>query len=356
MINKLTIKNFKIHSNTELNLKNLNILSGINGVGKSSVLQSLLLLRQSYENNVLQSGLQLNKPHCDIGFISDATYQYGETDVIEFSIESNDNGKQIWQFKPLDNNSSKNFIPVYGEVPNNLSVLSVFNENFQYISAARYSPRETYPLDSNAVEVKRQISIEKGQCELVVHFLYYYGVTKKEKIKFLNLKHENSEFDDLLSQTTAWEREISPDVNVVPKKSGKSFNLKYTFNRKNDISTTNEFSSENVGFGLSYALPIIVALLSSDKNSLILIENPEAHLHPKAQSELAWLIALAAHNGVQIILETHSDHIINGILVACKKYEKEGKGIKSDLVKIYHFLFDQKNQLAGHQFYHHIIY
>lgn len=346
MISKLTIKNFKIHSNTELELKNLNILTGINGVGKSSVFQSLLLLRQSHEGNVLQTGLQLNKPYCDIGFISDATYQYGETDEIEFSIESDENGNQTWKFKPLDNNSNKNFIPISGVSPNNLSALNVFNENFQYLSAARFSPRETYPLDSNAVEVKRQLSIEKGQGELVVHFLYYYGKEKKEKIKFDSLKHESEPQDDLLSQTTAWEREISPGVNVVPKPSGKSFTLKYTFNKKNDISPTNEFSAENVGFGLSYALPIIVAALSSDINSLILIENPEAHLHPRGQAELAKLIALAAQSGVQIILETHSEHIINGVLVACKRFEQDGKGINKDLVRIYHFKRDEEKHCA----------
>ena len=346
MINKLTIKNFKIHSNTELKLKNLNILTGINGVGKSSVIQSLLLLRQSHENNVLKTGLQLNKPLCDIGFISDATYQYGESDVIEFSLESKENGNQTWKFKPNDYNTKKNFIPIFGTAPDNLNSLNIFNENFQYLSAARFSPRETYPLDSNSVEEKRQISIEKGQGELVVHFLFYYGTEKKQRIKFPNLKHEGTEFDDLLSQTTAWEREISPGVNVVPKPSGKSFTLKYTFNKNNDISTTDEFSAENVGFGLSYALPIIVAALSSNKNSLILIENPEAHLHPKGQSELAKLLALTAQNGVQIILETHSEHIINGILVSCKKFEQEGKGIDKNLVKIYQFKRDEERHCA----------
>lgn len=346
MISKLTIKNFKIHAKTELELKNLNILTGINGVGKSSVFQSLLLLRQSYEGNVLHAGLQLNKPHCDIGFISDATYQYGESDEIEFSIESDENGNQTWVFKPQDNNSNKNFIPIVGASPNNLSILNVFNDNFQYLSAARFSPRETYPLDSNAVEVKRQLSIEKGQGELVVHFLYHFGIEKKQKIKFPNLIHESSRFDDLLNQVTAWEREISPGVNVVPKPSGKSFSLKYTFNKKNDISPTNEFSAENVGFGLSYALPIIVAALSSDQNSLILIENPEAHLHQRGQAELAKLIALAAQNGVQIILETHSEHIINGVLVACKKFEQSGKGINKDLVRIYHFSRDEEKHCA----------
>ncbi len=346
MINKLTIKNFKAHRNTELDLKNLNILSGINGVGKSSVFQSLLLLRQSFENNVLNTGLQLNKPHCDIGFISDALYQYGEDDIIQFVLNSDENGEQVWKFKPQGNNPNKNFIPIFEDSPANPPGLSVFNENFQYLSAARLSPRETYPLDSNAVETKKQLSIEKGQGELVVHFLYHFGIEKKQKIKFPNLLNPNSEFDDLLNQSTAWEREISPGVNVVPKPSGKSFTLKYTFNKSNDIAPTNEFSAENVGFGLSYALPIIVAVLSAEKGSLILIENPEAHLHPKAQAKLAELLALAAQNGIQIILETHSDHIINGVLVACKRFEKEGKGIDRNLVKVYHFSRDEAKHSA----------
>ena len=196
------------------------------------------------------------------------------------------------------------------------------------------------------MEIKRQLSLEKGQGELVVHFLYHYGIEKKENVKFALLKHESEPQDDLLSQTTAWEREISPNVNVVPKLSGKAFTLKYTFDKKNDFATTDEFSAENVGFGLSYALPIVLALLSSGNNSLVLIENPEAHLHPRGQSELAKLIAFAAQSGVQIILETHSEHIINGILVACKKFELGEKGINKGLVRIYHFRRDEERHCA----------
>ncbi len=347
MLTKITINNFKAHHHTTIKLKNLNILTGLNGVGKSSVFQSLLLLRQSFENNnVLKTGLQLNKPLCDIGFINDALYQYSEEDSIEFELESEEYGAQNWKFSAQGNNPNKNFIPILGDSPSEITNLSLFNNNFQYLSAARLSPRETYPLDSNAVETKKQISIEKGQGELVVHFLYYYGIEKKLKVKFANLISKNSDFDDLLSQTTAWEREISPGVNVVPKPSGKSFTLKYTFDKINDIATTNEFSAENVGFGLSYALPIIVAILSAEKDSIILIENPEAHLHPKGQAKLAELLALAANNGIQIIIETHSDHIINGILVACKKFERENIGIDKNLVTINHFTRDENTQSA----------
>jgi predicted ATPase len=346
MIKSLKIKHFKAHSDTMLDLSNLNILSGVNGVGKSSVIQALLLLRQSFESNVLQNGLQLNKPHCDIGNISDAIYQYSDDDIIEFAISLDGDVSKNWKFKAEGNNHSKNFIPRFENAPTEIENLSLFNEQFQYLSAARISPRESYPQDTYAVEVKRQLSLEKGQGELIGHFLHYYGKEKKEQIKFPSMRHPLEEHDDLLSQTTAWEREISPNVNIVPTATGKSYGLKYTFNKPGDITATNEFSAENVGFGMSYALPVIVALLSSAMNSLVLIENPEAHLHPKGQAELAKLIALAASNGIQIIVETHSEHIINGILVACKKYEEKGEGINRDLVKIFHFRRDDIKHCA----------
>ncbi len=341
MIKNLTIKNFKAHSDTPLELKNLNILSGINGVGKSSVFQSLLLLRQSHENNVLQKGLQLNKPHCYIGKFEDAIYQYAENDTIEFSITTEKDENLTWKFKPEKNNLTGDFIPIVDSSPSNLDAISLFNDNFQYLSATRMIKSES---NTFAVESKRQLSLERGQTELAAQFLFYWGKEKKEKVRFENLLHPSSTDDGILAQTSAWEQEISPNVNVVPVKDGNSYAVKYSFNKKGD--TTNEFSSENVGFGLGYALPIIIAMLSSEKDSLILIENPEAHLHARGQSELAKLIALAAQSGVQIILETHSEHIINGVLVACKRFEKEKKGIDKDLVRIYHFKRDEEKHCA----------
>jgi predicted ATPase len=69
---------------------------------------------------------------------------------------------------------------------------------------------------------------------------------------------------------------------------------------------------------------------------LLLLENPETHLHPKGQSKLARLMALTAQAGVQIICETHSDHIINGTLVACKEMERGQQGIDRNNVHIFY--------------------
>jgi predicted ATPase len=74
------------------------------------------------------------------------------------------------------------------------------------------------------------------------------------------------------------------------------------------------------GFGIAYVLPIVAAglLCSSNSNSILLVENPEAHLHPMAQSNIGKFLAILSECGVQVILETHSEHIVDGARVQLK--------------------------------------
>ena len=333
MITQLNIKNFKSHRETSLSLSHLNILTGLNGVGKSSAFQALLLLRQSYLKNRLHEGIDLNKPLCHIGLGRDARYQYANDNFIEFGLEIDQQQNIDWQFHSDKLDST--FLKLANKpTGSHLNHQSLFNHKFQYLSAARLAPQESYPKDSYSVEKEGQISNELGKGELIAHFLYYYGL---EKIKFENLKHPQSQLDDLLSQTNAWFKEISPHDNVIVKDNQINFEIKYQFSSENHQQPIGEFKAENVGFGISYVLPIIVAILAAEKDSLLLIENPESHLHPQGQSKLAELMALAAQNGIQILIETHSEHIINGILVAVKKYQREQHGIAHNNVRIYYF-------------------
>jgi len=72
----------------------------------------------------------------------------------------------------------------------------------------------------------------------------------------------------------------------------------------------------NAGFGLAYALPIVVACLTARLGSLVLLENPEAHMHPQGQTRMAGLAAAAA---AQLVVETYSDHVLNGVRLAVKR-------------------------------------
>ncbi len=333
MITSLYIENYKIHKRTTLNLKNLSVLTGQNSSGKSSIIQMLLLLRQSYLKGELKNGLQLQGDLCNVGLITDALCKYADEDTVKMGIVENDR-LYNWEFSQRSNSSFQDMIPANdNNVVIDDVVPSIFSNDFQYISASRWSPRESYPLNTSAVEIKKQLSSELGLCDLVPHYLYHYGKEKNWTIKE-ELKHNETKSLDLIEQVSAWENIISKGVNVIPQREGKAFVLKYSFNRPNDFVSSDEFNATNVGYGLSYALPIIVALLTASANSLIIIENPEIHLHPHGQSELAKLIARTAQMGAQIIVETHSDHIINGILVATKQFENDDKGVDRNNVQL----------------------
>jgi predicted ATPase len=165
-----------------------------------------------------------------------------------------------------------------------------------------------------------------------VHFLQKYR--NQDVIK--DLYSSSTHSADLFSQLIDWESEISSRVNIIVKDNGiLGYELKYQYNTAE--GKTDEFNDSNVGFGLSYVMPVIIAILSAPKDAILFIENPEAHLHSNGQAKLTELICLAAQAGIQIVIETHSDHIINGILVQCKKFELTQKGIDKNNVKLLYF-------------------
>ena len=334
MITALRIKHFKAHKDSVLSLSNLTLLCGQNGVGKSSVLQSLLLLRQTHQKKILSNGLDLNNPLCYIGKAKDALYQYAEDEHITFVLQ-NESGEFSWIFDSKISGST--FLDLSSDIDNmaGFEDIALFSNDFQYVSAARLVSKMGSS-DDYAVKYLKQISLEKGQCELTLHFLHE---NQSNDIN-LALKHTDTEHLDLLTQTAKWESEISKGVNIHLYEIGNSYEVKFSFDMQNG-DRTDEFSSDNVGFGLSYVLPVIVAILSAPKGSLLLIENPEAHLHPYGQAKLAELMCLAAEAGIQIIVETHSDHIINGCLVACKKEQ-----IKVENIKIIYFDRDEIQHAA----------
>ena len=347
MITKLKISNFKSHHNTELNMGALTILTGINNSGKSSVLQTLLLLRQSHKKSRLDIGLDLNKPLCDIGKGNDALPRDTKNAIISFTMEMETGKRCEWNFDATGK-WEDTFIPLEKKIsmPVSIGQSSLFTDKFQYLSASRWANCNLYPMDSYAVETEKQLSFEYGQGELVAHFLHHYGNHRDFDIRLDNVLHPNCSSKKLLEQTIAWEGEISPRVTMTVEKRADNIIIEYGYAGTENGSSIKGLKTKNVGFGLSCSLPVIVALLSASPNSLLIIENPEAHLHPKGQSKLAELIALAAQAGVQIIIETHSDHILNGILVACKKFENNEKGIDRNLVKIYHFTRDEEKHCA----------
>ena len=316
MITSLHLLNFKPFANQLLEFRKLTLFSGLNSTGKSSVMQSLLLLRQSYQQGLLpEKGLALNGDFVNIGTAQDALFEGAKEDLIGFGIVLEKNSKAVWRFK-YDREVDVLSIdsePVTSEVYKS----NLFSNNFHYLQAERIGPRPFNEMSDYQVRQLGQLGI-KG--EYAAHFLAING---QKAIPNSSLSHPDVKLKtqrdlssaksmDLIDQVEAWMGEISPGtrLKIDAKSDVDLMSFQYSY------GDSNPYRATNVGFGISYTLPIIVAALASTPGTIILIENPEAHLHPKGQVKMGQLLALAASGGVQVVIETHSDHVLNGIRLA----------------------------------------
>lgn len=326
MIKSIELKNFKSIKKKRFALRNLNILLGLNGQGKSSFIQSLLLLRQSGDS--LRKGqLLLNGNEFKLGSTKDALYQYAK-ELLSVSLQFKDTDPYLMEFEyqmEADVFNQKMFLAdIFDNYISNNAGQSLFANNFQYLNANRIEPKTIHSKSYTRVVTMSNIG---SLGEYTVHYLETRG---SEEIKFDNCVHpktksstnaSNEEIKDkrLLNQVNLWLSEISPDVNVKTTTVSSDFvKLEYEFEQPT-YGRTMPFKPENVGFGISYALHVVTALLSARPGELLIIENPESHIHPRGQAELGRLISLVAQNDIQIIIETHSDHILNGIRVGVKE-------------------------------------
>lgn len=336
MINFIKIENFKSLRNVSLNLKSLNLFVGLNSMGKSSVIQSLLMLRQSYIRDNSIRSLYINNELVSLGNSKDVFYQDADPDgSIKYTLENDIASFNVkYQYKD-------DVDVLRGEIvfAKNERELSLFTNSFHYLAADHISPSKTYNAANAANNIYNQLG---NNGENAPYYLAKLGGTQLLNIK---LHHKKAKSDLIAHELDAWMSEISPGAKILSEeiselgivKMSVEFEKKYeTILKNGEKKITNEFTNPyspvNVGFGIPYVLPLILTLLISKSGDLVLIENPESHLHPRGQAELGKLIALASQSGVQIICETHSDHIINGIRVSVKE-----KNIDADKVRLFYF-------------------
>lgn len=339
MIHSLRLKNFKAFENQTIQFKPLTLLSGLNGMGKSSVLQSLILLRQSYQQGLLQRKyLALNGNLVNIGTAKDALFEEAKEEEIVFELIVEHPDIQTWKWQFTYNKQSDVLSGDTAPITNKIHEFSLFSDYFHYLQAERIGPRNVFEVSDDLVRQHFQIGTRGEYTE---HFLYVFGEQKIHK-ELNKLIHPQEKSILLKSQVEAWMREISPGTNIHldPIPGVDLIRLEYSFNTGNYVSS--RYRNTNVGFGITYTLPIVVAVLASSPGTLILVENPEAHLHPRGQAKMGELLALAASCGIQVVIETHSDHVLNGIRLAV-----HGGKIKPEDVQLNYF---QRREKQGQAF------
>ena len=314
MITSLRLQNFKCFEDQTIRLAPITLLSGINGTGKSSVLQSLLLLRQSYIFGTLQeSGALLNGPLVSLGTADDAFYESMNQDSsLEIDLLTDQGCSAKWSFPQQISREILLFNTCHQDTDSTIYTKSLFSDNFNYLQAERVGPRTSFKMsDHDAIKYNRI----GNSGEYCAHFLAQH---ERQEVTLPGLLHPDVTISELRGQTEAWLAEVSFGARIHLSEHHEMDLVGLAFSFVNNRMVSRNFRPTNVGFGITYALPIFVSVLASPRGSIILVENPEAHLHPKGQAAMGRFLALAAANGIQVIIETHSDHILNGIRVAVK--------------------------------------
>lgn len=315
MIRRIELDNFKCFGHFEQELSKVSILAGLNGSGKSSLIQAILCsnkIDECYSRNAIAK-LILNDQHqLDLGQLKDVVYRFAETDFVGCKLVLSDDCGIAWNFRYRTEDAELNEIPV--DVRTHVARGLCQLPRVRYLSANRQAPRTLSPYnEARAREI--DLGVHGEHVSSCLDYNQDLEVLPEMRIK--DRFTSESQYGTLMEQASAWLRKFSPNVFAIPKKSddGRNVELKFGFGDRKPESL---YRAENVGIGLSTALPLIVLLLSSQAGDVVLLENPECDLHPRGQSQIAELIARAAKAGVQVIVETHSDHIINGLRVAVK--------------------------------------
>ena len=319
MLQEVGLTNFKCFGSLELTCSPLTLLCGLNGMGKSSVIQALLVLRQSFVSGELRQGrLVLGGEFADLGTGRDVLFEDAEIEVVELELRHEEIPTPLrFSFEYLvaaDRLQSRNaasneetlskMLNQWGETP-------PLGGDVFYVNAERIGPRKFYDLS----ETFARLGSLGARGEYALNYLH---ARQDETLPSTDPRCSSQGEQRLLQLIDHWLQAVTPGAHLQLEtiQDADAIIAGFSFDRPGDVPTR-RYRATNVGFGLSYTLPVLTALLSPP-GSLCLIENPEAHLHPRGQTKLADLAVRASLAGVQVIAETHSDHFIDGVRIAVR--------------------------------------
>jgi predicted ATPase len=395
-ITKISVSGYKFIANPcSIEIQNLTILSGANSSGKSSIMQPLLLLKQTLEATYDPGALLLNGANVKFTSTEQVFSKLSSKKYKDFSIETEinqsssirlnfykttknidikqmvyqENGEPEAVFRTdmtpeeIEKNLPKQVKKIYQDLSskiNNdhefskmiyfnverircfLEVKLLINQDdksipqtffsftrsglFQkyirdiiHVPGLRGNPERTYPVTAIGEQFPGTFE------NYVASVINNWQITKSSKLKDL------ARYLKILGLTGKVDTKQINDTQVEIRVA----RLPCNFNPK--TKSTEMVSIADVGFGVSQTLPALVALLVAEPEQLVYLEQPEIHLHPRAQAALADILIESANRGVRVVIETHSDLILKRIqsLVAEDR-------IKPDKVKLHWFTRDQE--------------
>lgn len=322
MLSALHLESFKCFEGLDLPLRELTVLSGTNGGGKSSVIQAVVLLNQTLMEREASDRLLLAGRDLALGTAGDVLNQRSARR--QFAIGATaDEQKVMWSFRAddrrafsvavesalIDDTPVELHRPLRWLLPPGFAEASPVVSSLRrlgWITAERTGPRELLPLWDSVSHTR------VGPRGELAAGLLYWRTDDPVRTELCVGGHPPT----LFHQVRARMQEFFPgcDLRVSPIDGAGAVSLRLRMDSRSEF-----MRPQNVGFGLTQLFPIVVGLLAASRGDCLIIENPEVHLHPKAQQQIGWLLALVAASGVQVLVETHSDHVLNGIRLATKR-------------------------------------
>lgn len=313
MLNKIEVKGFKSLKEESLKLKPLTIVTGTNSSGKSTLLQAILF---AFRYSSVENQLKMESITNYLDKFSDVRNKFVNAKEVNIKIEQLDSTFNLTY--------TDEGVETFGELsikidsPVNSQEPEVF-----YLTANRKGPEEFAPTSRSKIGATGE-------------FVFSYF----ESIKNRTLEAQNCKFKQSLTlgyQVGRWLSFIT-DTNTELRTEGSGTSkVKVIFEDKN----LGQLSPFNLGAGMSYVAKLIIICLSAKKNDIVIIENPEIHLHPKAQSQLAIFFSFITSLGVQLILESHCEHLINKIRYLTFKNELSNEKV------IFHYKSSVEEQFTS---------
>lgn len=319
MLTRLVLENFKCFNRADITFKPLTILTGTNSSGKSSVIQAILM-SIAFANRATPL---LKYELREYGFQSFTELRTQSADENRISLKL-EGDNRINNIELLRGDSGEVKVSLVGLAATGVQLEREFEDNLFYLSANRFGAQSTASIFDDL-----KVGSD-GQAIL--------GTFNKLKELPIDSKLVNAEAasSKLSVQVAYWLSHIT-STHIEAQTEQISSTLVKPFFKVRDSegeglgNTSVERSPFNVGAGNSYLLKLIVMCLITKPDDVLLIENPEIHLHPKAQAAVGEFLAFVASRGVQIIAETHCEHLINQV-----RYEVRKEKISSDAVIIHY--------------------
>ena len=333
MLTQIELERFKCFDILQLPLKPLTLLSGSNASGKTSVIHAIALLHQTIREQEWSSRLMLNGGIVRLGTVTDVVNQIYGRDELKIAL-ADDEIEYSWTFRGerYDMSMEVHHFRMSGsgfERPSELHYLLPLSEqneiftnrlrDLTYLTAERIGPRDFYQLNDPQITPVVGPSGEhaasvlfSGKDESVLSELRVDGVVPKR-------------LRQIEARLNAFFPGCQFEVERVPDNSILTLGIRTS-------PDTDYHRPIHTGFGITQVLPILISVLSAKKEDIVVVENPEIHLHPSGQAAIGRFLATAAAAGVQIILETHSDHVLNGIRRSVK-----GDAISAEEVALHFF-------------------